>query len=172
MFKIKITLKLIITFSLLISYFFAFSQSDSVEIHYYKINNELQYGYKKPKPLDLFTNIPKNYVDLGKGFNSKKNLTWIGITIAATGVLIPADQVMLDHVRIQADGTRLAALTSTIIIQPLDYLKTRHIYGQSLYEGGFKNLSSYYKGLSLNLMRIVPHFMITMLMIEYLKVKY
>lgn len=65
-----------------------------------------------------------------------------------------------------------SALTSTIIIQPLDYLKTRHIYGQSLYEGGFKNLSSYYKGLSLNLMRIIPHFMITMVMIEYLKVKY
>ena len=101
-------MKLIITLFLFISCFFAFSQSDSVEIHYYKINNELQYGYKKPKPLDLFTNIPKNYVDLGKGFNSKKNLTWIGITIAATGVLIPADQVMLDHVRIQADGTRLA----------------------------------------------------------------
>lgn len=53
------------------------------------------------------------------------------------------------------------AILSTILIHPLDYLKTRHIYGLPLYEQKWK-FSSYYKGVSLNLMRIVPHYTITM----------
>ena len=59
-----------------------------------------------------------------------------------------------------------SAMTSTTIMQPLDYLKTRHIYGLQLYQG--LHPSIYYKGLSLNLFRVVPHFMIVMTSIEYL----
>jgi len=95
----------------------------------------------------------------------------------------------------------LSAIISTTIMQPLDYLKTRQIYGQSLYGGldlktepspsssglilkaraHSKDLSlnlcrvvlhfvlnprSYFKGLSLNLLRVVPHFAIMMTLIE------
>lgn len=59
-----------------------------------------------------------------------------------------------------------SAVISTIIIQPIDYLKTRHIYGQQLYQG--LNPMIYYKGLTLNLMRVVPHFIIIMTTISYL----
>ena len=62
-----------------------------------------------------------------------------------------------------------SGLTSTMIIHPVDYLKTRHIYGQKLYAG--LNPVTYYKGISLNLLRIIPHFMIVMTTIDYLSKK-
>jgi hypothetical protein len=58
-----------------------------------------------------------------------------------------------------------SAITATLIMHPLDYLKVRHIGGQSLYDGW--NPKIYYKGLSLNLLRIVPHFTITMMLIDW-----
>jgi hypothetical protein len=57
-----------------------------------------------------------------------------------------------------------SAITSTIIIHPIDYLKTRHIGNQTLYNGW--NPKIYYKGISLNLLRVVPHFTITMTLID------
>jgi hypothetical protein len=60
-----------------------------------------------------------------------------------------------------------SAITSTLIIHPIDYLKTRHIYDQKLYQG--INPYLYYKGLSLNLLRIVPHFTIVMTVIDFLR---
>jgi len=52
-------------------------------------------------------------------------------------------------------------------MHPVDYLKTRHMAGLNLYSGW--NPLIYYRGLSINLMRIVPHFMITMGVIEWMK---
>ena len=62
-----------------------------------------------------------------------------------------------------------SAVISTSIIHPLDYLKTRHIFGLPLYQG--YNPITYYKGLTLNLLRVVPHFMIVMTTIDYLKLR-
>lgn len=63
----------------------------------------------------------------------------------------------------------LSAFTSTLILHPIDYLKTRHIFGQPLFEG--YDIRKYYKGLPLNMARILPHFMIMMTTIEWLKRK-
>lgn len=62
-----------------------------------------------------------------------------------------------------------SAVISTTVMHPIDYLKTRHIYGRQLYQGG---LIKYYRGLWLNLARIVPHFTIMMTVIAYLEKKY
>lgn len=59
-----------------------------------------------------------------------------------------------------------SAIISTLIIHPVDYLKTRQIYNQSLYQGW--NPIPYYRGLSINLLRIVPHFTIVMYTIDIL----
>jgi hypothetical protein len=56
----------------------------------------------------------------------------------------------------------LTAIVSTTIMQPLDYMKTRHISGLS-FRGG-----NYYAGYLPNLFRIVPHFTITMFIIDML----
>jgi hypothetical protein len=58
----------------------------------------------------------------------------------------------------------ISAIISTTLMQPIDYLKTRHIAGLQLYQGF--NPLIYYKGLSLNLARIVPHFIIMMCFID------
>ena len=61
----------------------------------------------------------------------------------------------------------LSAIVSTTIIQPIDYMKTRHIYGQSFFTGYYP--VPYFKGLSLNLARVVPHFTIMMTLLELIK---
>ena len=60
-----------------------------------------------------------------------------------------------------------SAVISTTMMQPLDYMKVRNIYGLP-YFNGFNPLN-YFKGISLNLIRVVPHFVITMTGIEYIK---
>jgi hypothetical protein len=60
-----------------------------------------------------------------------------------------------------------SAVLSTILIQPIDYMKIRQVYGQPFFSGW--NPHPYFKGLSLNLIRAVPHFTITMGMIEYFR---
>lgn len=60
-----------------------------------------------------------------------------------------------------------SSVISTMIVHPIDYLKTRHMYGQSLFQGW--NPRFYYKGLSLNLLRVVPHFVIVMTGIDVIE---
>ena len=58
----------------------------------------------------------------------------------------------------------LSAVISTTIMHPVDYLKTRHIANLPLFHG--YNPITYYKGYSLNLARIVPHFILMMYFID------
>lgn len=58
----------------------------------------------------------------------------------------------------------ISAVVSTTIMQPFDYSKNRAIYG--LTEVNKWNPMTYFRGYSLNLLRIVPHFIITMTVIE------
>ena len=60
-----------------------------------------------------------------------------------------------------------SAMVSTVAMQPLDYLKVRHIYNQSFNHGW--RVKKYYKGITLNLFRVVPHFMIVMVLTERFK---
>ena len=60
-----------------------------------------------------------------------------------------------------------SAFVSTLIMHPLDYLKTRHVYGQQLFQGW--NPIYYYKGLTLNMIRILPHFVIVMTGIDLME---
>lgn len=69
-------------------------------------------------------------------------------------------------------ATLLSSVTCALILHPIDYLKIRHISGQHLYLN-FNNIPNYvkyyYRGLHINLLRIIPHFMITMFITEYIK---
>lgn len=53
-----------------------------------------------------------------------------------------------------------SAATSCLIIHPFDYFRTRQIYNKPLFQGW--HLGIYYRGLSLNLLRTIPHFVIFM----------
>jgi hypothetical protein len=61
----------------------------------------------------------------------------------------------------------LSAVISTLVMHPFDYMKTRQIYNLPFYQG--LNIFKYYKGLSINLLRIVPHFCIVMNVIHLLE---
>jgi hypothetical protein len=61
----------------------------------------------------------------------------------------------------------LTATISTLIIHPIDYLRTRHVYGNTLWQG--TDVRVYYRGLLVNMARIIPHFTITMTCIYYLE---
>ncbi|QIN54451.1 mitochondrial carrier-like protein [Cedratvirus kamchatka] len=65
----------------------------------------------------------------------------------------------------------LSAVCSSVIsctlMQPIDYMKTRQIYGKAFFSG-FSPLP-YFRGLSLNLLRVVPHFYITMSLIKFIE---
>jgi uncharacterized membrane protein YeaQ/YmgE (transglycosylase-associated protein family) len=79
--------------------------------------------------------------------------------ILITSLVFP----LYDFYKTKCDNTILAsglsAATTTIVIHPVDYLKVRQI-GKKEY---------YYRGVHLNLMRVIPHFIITMVATEYFK---
>jgi hypothetical protein len=60
-----------------------------------------------------------------------------------------------------------SSMIATLCMQPIDYMKVRNIYGEQYLHGW--NPLNYCRGLSLNMIRIVPHFMITMTGIKYLE---
>ena len=59
-----------------------------------------------------------------------------------------------------------SSVFATIIIHPVDYFRIRHIYNLPWFQGWHPKY--FFKGLSLNLLRVVPHFVITMSLIDYL----
>lgn len=61
-----------------------------------------------------------------------------------------------------ASAAFISAIISTTIMQPVDYMKVRHIYGLPF-------RGNYFKGLTLNLVRVVPHFVIMMTTLEMMK---
>lgn len=87
--------------------------------------------------------------------------------IVASSLFFPLYDYFKDKFNNPYYASFSSALTSTLIIHPIDYLKTRHIYNMPLYTG--LNPAIYYKGISLNLLRAIPHFMIVMSIINYLE---
>src|SRR5260370_1109239 len=62
------------------------------------------------------------------------------------------------------------SISTTIITHPIDYLKVRHIANQKLFQGF--NPIPYYRGLAINLLRVIPNFMIMMCVTEWIKAYY
>lgn len=79
-----------------------------------------------------------------------------------------------DHTNHNSFKTTVAAMitgiVSTTLVHPIDYMKTRQVYGLKHFHR-FTDFKNYFKGLSLNLMRVVPHFAITMTFIEIISKK-
>lgn len=81
-------------------------------------------------------------------------------------IFVPLYDTLRIHNENKIINSVVSASIATLIIHPIDYLKTRHIAGLPLYNG--INPINYYRGLTLNMTRIVPHFVITMYCIEKL----
>jgi hypothetical protein len=81
-------------------------------------------------------------------------------------IFFPLYDTLRTHIENKIINSIVSASIATLIIHPIDYLKTRQIAGLSIYNG--LNPLNYYRGLTLNMTRIVPHFVITMYIIEKL----
>ena len=81
-------------------------------------------------------------------------------------IFVPLYDTLRIHNENKIINSVVSASIATLIIHPIDYLKTQHIAGLPLYNGF--NPINYYRGLTLNMTRIVPHFVITMYCIEKL----
>ncbi len=86
--------------------------------------------------------------------------------LISSSLFFPIYDTVNTYVNNPVYASLLSSTISTIIMQPIDYLKTRHLAGMSLYSS---DLRTYYKGLSLNLLRVVPHFTIVMSVIDLLQ---
>jgi hypothetical protein len=95
--------------------------------------------------------------------------TFVKIAISSS-LFFPLYDYFKEKISNPVVSSALSGGLTSICIHPVDYLKTRQMAGLKLYNG--INPLHYYKGLTLNLMRIVPHFMITMNMIEILEKKF
>lgn len=84
----------------------------------------------------------------------------------ATGSMcfLPIRDILIKHNIDNTYASLISAVTSTIITQPFDYLKVRQTYG--IYSNTY---SLWFKGLSLNLCRVVPHFTIMMGVSDYVE---
>lgn len=91
----------------------------------------------------------------------------VGKTMIASSMFLP----IYDWVKSQSYhpvvASAVSSVISTTVMHPMDYWKTRQIYGLSFWQGW--NPRPYFKGLPLNLARVIPHFMIMMNIIEQVK---
>lgn len=62
-----------------------------------EISENLIYVYQKPKFFDMLKYIPRDIVDFGEFAIQKENLKWSGSAVAATALIIPFDQQLLDE---------------------------------------------------------------------------
>mgnify|MGYP000900356349 CR=1 FL=1 len=88
-------------------------------------------------------------------------------SVLLTGSIFPVYDFYRTYVGNVFLSAICSSLTISIIIQPIDYIKVRHVAGLSWFQGF--NVLDYYRGSHLNLLRSVPHFMITMYLTEEFK---
>lgn len=87
--------------------------------------------------------------------------------ILMTGSILPLYDMYKSFTGIPLVSAMLTTTTVTLFLQPIDFLRVRHIAGKSLFLG--YDIRNYYRGLSINYIRVMPHFAITMTVTEYIK---
>ena len=73
--------------------------NDSLGFQTYHLPDASVRIYKKTRFLDFITKAPKNFVDSGKNMVAKDHAYYLGGAVAATVLLLPADQKLIDNAR-------------------------------------------------------------------------
>lgn len=111
--------------------------------------------------MQMNKNLIMNFKNIYRGYSK----TFLKISVSSS-IFFPLYDTIKQKINNPLIASSTSALVATIIMHPIDYLKTRHMSGMPLYDGC--NPITYYRGLSINLLRIIPHFVITMQIIELL----
>lgn len=140
----------------------------------YPIKNKFLNGMTAGIISSLFTHpmdVIKVHLQMGNKFRMEKLYRGYSKTFAKIALSSSIFFPLYDTIKAKINNPYLSAscsgIVACILMHPIDYLKTRHMAGLNLYEGW--NPLIYYRGLSINLLRIVPHFVITMGVIEGMK---
>jgi len=152
-------------------------QSSGVSLGSNLYLNNVLYGCISGVLSSLITHpmdVMKIYLQMGKGIRS--DFTRLGYSMFYRGytktmgklfvgssTFLPIYDSLLAHTQNPMLSSLGSAVLSVTLMQPFDYLKTRQLYGNTL------NARQCFKGLHLNLFRVVPHFGITMCFIEWMK---
>lgn len=122
---------------------------DTIKVHW-------QMG--KPIPLPRLKYYYRGY---------SKTLGKIGV---GSAIFFPVYDQLISQGFGRLEASLVTALIGTTVLQPLDYAKTRQIYGlEHLNKAAL--VKTYFRGASLNYARVVPHFMIVMSVIQVLESK-
>lgn len=100
----------ILFFTLIVSYCFS-QQKDSIQAKQqlerayqeYQIDANIIRTFNKPKLLEVFTRLPKDFIDTNKDFIAKDHAWYLAGSIASTAALVPFDQRITDGTRNFAD---------------------------------------------------------------------
>uniref|UniRef100_A0A6C0BDB6 Mitochondrial carrier protein n=1 Tax=viral metagenome TaxID=1070528 RepID=A0A6C0BDB6_9ZZZZ len=90
-------------------------------------------------------------------------------TLISAPLFFPLQEELKERTGSGVLGSILSSTIATIAMQPLDYLKNRQMYGNDLY--GTPGFKIYFRGFTLNLFRVVPHFVMVMSITEFLNKK-
>ena len=93
-------------------------------------------------------------------------------SIILTSIIFPMYDFYKFKIKNILVAAALSSITATVILQPIDYLKVRHISGEKLYQSNMGLISTiryFYRGFHVNLSRVIPHFTITMSLIDLFK---
>lgn len=88
-------------------------------------------------------------------------------TCVGSALFLPMYDAFRAHVSSAALAGMWTAVIATTAMHPLDYLRVRQVSGLPVFVGW--NPALYFRGLSVHLMRVVPHFAVTMAVIDLLR---
>ena len=87
-------------------------------------------------------------------------------TMITAPLFFPLCELIDETIHNKLYSSLISSIIATITMQPLDYMKTINMAGVTLWQPWHPKI--YFRGLSMNLCRIVPHFVIVMTTIDYL----
>lgn len=125
------------------------------------------------QPFDVFKNYHQRQLSIIPDLKSNPMFLYRGTkqsiskSIMLGAALYPVNDLTSTYIPNSALAAFATSLIITPIIHPIDLFKRRAMAGEKLWMG--LNPVNYYRGLFINLIRVTPHFTITMTTINYVK---
>jgi hypothetical protein len=103
----------------------------------------------------FYEKLKQNYINMYSGYRMSFYKASLG-----GAFFFPIYEFVKDKTNSPTLSALISATFSTVLLQPIDFMKNRGILSKSFHKGEL------FKGLGLNLLRIIPHFIITMVFTE------
>jgi len=125
------------------------------------------------QPFDVIKNYHQRQISIIPDLKSNKLILYRGAkqslskSMILGATLYPINDKTNTYIKNPIIAAFVTSLIITPIIHPIDLLKRRAMANEKLWLG--YNPINYYRGLMINIVRVTPHFTITMMTINYIK---